>query len=136
MTRGLLNEAGEVIKAGCVVINGEGKLLLVKDVTANYDYWSLPKGHAEPGEELVDVATRETREETGWRVDIIRPLGDVRYFSKVENEAVILHLYLAEPAELLEKTEPDEWPEWFAFDKLEGKLYPDIIKFLRAQRVI
>ena len=27
--------------------------------------WDLPKGHAEPGEELIETALRETHEETG-----------------------------------------------------------------------
>jgi bis(5'-nucleosidyl)-tetraphosphatase len=29
------------------------------------DRWDLPKGHAEPGESLLDAALRETEEETG-----------------------------------------------------------------------
>ena len=37
------------------------RFLLMKHV----DRWDLPKGHAEPGEDLLTTALRETEEETG-----------------------------------------------------------------------
>ncbi|MFN3191555.1 MAG: bis(5'-nucleosyl)-tetraphosphatase [Aureliella sp.] len=36
------------------------------------DRWDLPKGHAEPGESLLETALRETEEETGINLDCIR----------------------------------------------------------------
>jgi 8-oxo-dGTP diphosphatase len=48
-----------------------------------YDDWSLPKGKLDDGEAEVDAAVREVFEETGYRVDVGRPLGVTRYDKSV-----------------------------------------------------
>jgi ADP-ribose pyrophosphatase YjhB (NUDIX family) len=50
------------VTAGGVVINRQGSVLLVNQ---NGTTWSLPKGHVDPGEEPVQTAIREIREESG-----------------------------------------------------------------------
>jgi 8-oxo-dGTP pyrophosphatase MutT (NUDIX family)/phosphohistidine phosphatase SixA len=47
-----------------------------------YDDWSIPKGKLAPGETLLEGALREVHEETGYRVQPGRPLGEVRYLKK------------------------------------------------------
>lgn len=50
----------------CVVGGLPRRVLLVRMVSVNGDvYWSLPKGHADPGESDVEAALREVAEETG-----------------------------------------------------------------------
>jgi 8-oxo-dGTP pyrophosphatase MutT (NUDIX family) len=44
-----------------------------------YDDWTLPKGKLAPNESELEGAIREVFEETGFRVAVGRPLGDVRY---------------------------------------------------------
>jgi 8-oxo-dGTP diphosphatase len=44
-----------------------------------YDDWSIPKGKLAPGESDLEGAVREVLEETGFRVRVGRPLGEVRY---------------------------------------------------------
>jgi 8-oxo-(d)GTP phosphatase len=44
-----------------------------------YDDWSIPKGKLVPGESDLEGAIREVTEETGYRVQIRRPLGEVTY---------------------------------------------------------
>lgn len=47
-----------------------------------YDDWTFPKGKLTPGESDVDGAVREVLEETGFRVTMGRPLGEVRYVKR------------------------------------------------------
>jgi 8-oxo-dGTP pyrophosphatase MutT (NUDIX family) len=42
--------------------------------------WALPKGTPDAGETIEETALRETREETGLEVEIVRPLRSIRYF--------------------------------------------------------
>ena len=46
--------------AGCVVQDEGGNLLLIR----RNGRWDLPKGKVEPGETLLQAATRESNEET------------------------------------------------------------------------
>ena len=41
--------------------------------------WVLPKGTPIPGESLEETALREVEEETGLRVRIVRPVGEIHY---------------------------------------------------------
>jgi bis(5'-nucleosidyl)-tetraphosphatase len=57
-----------VLAAGILVWRTAGEdieFLLVRN--AKHGTWGFPKGHAQPGEDLVDAAIRETEEETGIR---------------------------------------------------------------------
>lgn len=53
-----------VLSAGVIVVrrdeHGKWKFLLLRA----YGYWDFPKGIVEPGEDPIDAAKRETREET------------------------------------------------------------------------
>jgi 8-oxo-dGTP pyrophosphatase MutT (NUDIX family) len=42
--------------------------------------WTIPKGHAEPGESSAATALREVREETGLVAEIEERLGDITYW--------------------------------------------------------
>ncbi len=50
-------------RAGCILINPGGKLLVVKEVASGL--WGFPKGGRKRNETMVDAALRELREETG-----------------------------------------------------------------------
>lgn len=59
--------------AGGVVINGRGQVVLVSQFGKS---WSLPKGHVEEGEEVLETAKREIYEETGLtQLDFVEELG-------------------------------------------------------------
>ncbi len=50
-------------RAGCILINPGGTLLIVKEVASGL--WGFPKGGRKRNETMIDAAIRELSEETG-----------------------------------------------------------------------
>lgn len=61
-----------LVAAGVAVMNGAGELLLLRRPDGE---WDLPGGHMEAGESLLETATRELFEETGFAVDVLEMFG-------------------------------------------------------------
>jgi len=52
---------------------------------------ALPKGHPEPGEDDAAAASREVREETGLRAEMLAPLGEIDYWFYARDQRVRVH---------------------------------------------
>lgn len=76
------------LSCGVVILNRERELLLCHVTGQNH--WDLPKGGIDPGETPLEAAVRETREESGLRLqpDALHDLGRFEYTSKKN-----LHLF-------------------------------------------
>ena len=82
---------GPKLVAGCFVIDNGHVLLLRRGIEPALGKWTFPGGYVDFGENAVDAAVRETREEVGMRVAVGRLLG-------VFNDAAItVVVYLATP---------------------------------------
>jgi 8-oxo-dGTP diphosphatase len=70
--------AALVACAGAIVVDGDGRLLLIRrGQEPGRGLWSLPGGRCEPGEDAAAAAVRETYEETGLEVAAGRLVGRV-----------------------------------------------------------
>ena len=63
----------EVPTSSVLVFDERGRVLLVRHAEGNV--WTTPGGMLEPGETPADCAVRETFEETGFAVDLVRVVG-------------------------------------------------------------
>ena len=92
------NPNNQTITAGGVIINEFEEIVIVNQ---NHDSWSLPKGHLEKGETLLEAAIREIYEETGLiNISLIKDLGFYDRFrigldgKDDKTEAKRIHLFL------------------------------------------
>lgn len=75
-----------ITAAGGVVINPEGKVLMIK----RRGKWDLPKGKAEAGENNEQTALREVIEETGIRdLEIVKPLITTYHIYSSGNDHIL-----------------------------------------------
>ena len=56
--------------------------------------WGLPKGLVEEGEEPLDAATREVREEAGLQGDSVADLGPIEYWYRDSKSKVLYHKFV------------------------------------------
>jgi len=70
-------ERNRIRLAGCVIADGDGKILLLHRNRENSVQWELPGGKFDPKQDkdLRDIAVREAWEELGVEVEIIGKMG-------------------------------------------------------------
>ncbi|UFU00312.1 NUDIX domain-containing protein [Radiobacillus kanasensis] len=79
-----------IVSAATVVLNDHNEILLIKGPRRG---WEMPGGQVEEGESLQDAAIRETKEESGIDVEIIKFCG---IFQNVSH-SICNTLFLAKP---------------------------------------
>ena len=63
------------VTVATVVMDEAGRVLLVEERIDGKAVLNQPAGHLEPGESLAEAAVRETREETGWDIELTAFIG-------------------------------------------------------------
>ncbi|MES2023697.1 MAG: transcription antitermination factor NusB [Patescibacteria group bacterium] len=122
---------------GALIFSKKGSdlyLALVHDV---FGYWTLSKGHIEPGESEEDGTMREIKEETGLDIKIIEKLGENEYIAKHPEKGKILKkvtYFLAESEYkelVLEQSGGLDGARWFQLSEIpELRIYNDIIPLI------
>jgi 8-oxo-dGTP diphosphatase len=79
VTNGVIHAAGGVVWRHAANGNSSESVEVAIIHRPRYDDWSIPKGKLNPGEIELEGAVREIAEETGYRVTVGRPLGEVQY---------------------------------------------------------
>ena len=125
-----------------VIILKENKVLLLKRKGSHGSgEWSFPGGHLEYFETFEECAERETREETGLEVKVIKksPVAVTNdFFEKEDKHYVTLYLEaeyrLGEPKNL----EPEKCSEigWFDWNNLPAPLFLPIQNLIKQKYVI
>ncbi len=74
----MTEQVRETSSAGGVVINSSGKVLIVNQKGTS---WSLPKGHIEPGEKIINAAKRKVYEESGiTKLDFVKKFASYQRY--------------------------------------------------------
>jgi nucleoside triphosphatase len=73
LTKTLVKQVFPEPTVGALIVNSEGKMLLAKSHKW-FDKYTLPGGHIEVGESMIDAVRREVKEEVGLDVEVIEML--------------------------------------------------------------
>jgi 8-oxo-dGTP diphosphatase len=114
----------------------EGRVLMVRRRIGEGElFWQFPAGEVEPGESPEDAAVRETREETGLNVSVVKLLGERahpatgRMMSYAACEVVSGTAHVADDEELTELA-------WVAHDEIPehvpSELFGPVQQYLDA----
>jgi 8-oxo-dGTP pyrophosphatase MutT (NUDIX family) len=98
-------EKHRVVSAGAVIYRHtqQGPEFLLVQSAKSSPAWGFPKGHVEKGEELLDTAHREVREEAGVKLNtILQKLPVCRTKDKD------VHLYLANTWDVVDPPVPED----------------------------
>lgn len=79
-----------ILSAAAIVVNDKNELLLIKGPRRG---WEMPGGQVEEGESLSQAAIRETKEESGIDIEIIKFCG---IFQNIGN-SICNTLFIAKP---------------------------------------
>lgn len=88
------------LSAATIVLNDQKEILLIKGPMRG---WEMPGGIVEEGESLTDAAIRETKEESGIDIEVVKFCG---VFQNV-NKSICNTLFLAKPTGGILTTSPE-----------------------------
>jgi len=104
------------VVVGCLLKKDDKYLLVQENQPSARGLWNLPAGHVDKNEELEDAAIRETKEETGLEVQLIKQVG--LYHEKAAKS--VKHVFLAEiiGGELKPQEGEIMDVKWLTFDEI------------------
>ena len=71
---------------GIVVLNKNNKVFVAKRIDNPKNFWQMPQGGIDPGEEYLSAALRELKEETGIEsVDLIKEIDELLTYELPQN---------------------------------------------------
>lgn len=100
MTQHIYTIPKHIVSAATIVVNEAGEVLLIKGPRRG---WEMPGGQVEEGESLAQAAIRETFEESGIEVEIIKFCGVFQNVSR----SICNTLFLAKPIGGTPTTSPE-----------------------------
>lgn len=113
--------------AGGIITNGTGQVVLICE---NGNFWGLPKGRIEQGENALTAAIREVKEEAGIdELELIATLGKYNRhpftLNNVEDksELKIIEMYLFRSSQAdMRPTEANSKPMWLTMEEAGKRL--------------
>ena len=123
-----MNKTKYVNCSGGIIINNKDEVVIVNQ---NYDSWSLPKGHIDEGETIMEAAIREIYEETGIKNPrLIKSLGSFGRYrigldgkdDKSEYKTIHLFLFSSSKKKLEPIDENNPIAKWVSYKEASNLL--------------
>ena len=103
----------------CAVYDEQGRVLLSR--RGDLDVWNLPTGRLDAHEPATIAATREAREETGIRAEVVRPVG--LYYLAATRRLNILFAARAVGGEVVSETAESRDNRYFALGDIPDEMF-------------
>lgn len=112
---------------GCVIIKNNKVLLVFQK---NNQFWGFPKGHVEVGENEIETALREVKEEVGLDVDIYtHKRYEINYITSDEiDKTTVLYLATPKSEKIIMQESEIQNIKWCHFDEALNLLSYDNLK--------
>ncbi|MBG9550429.1 NUDIX domain-containing protein [Cytobacillus firmus] len=82
----------EIVLVVSTTIVQDGKVLMIKENKATVkNKWNFPSGHVEKGEDILEAACREVKEETGLDVKLTHTTGIYNFISSTDHQVILFH---------------------------------------------
>lgn len=128
--------------ARAIVFDKENNVALLH--ASKNDYYKLPGGGIEDGEDIMEALNREIKEEAGCSIKNIKELGEIEEYRNIDSLHQISFCFVAEvdgdkgePQFTQSETEEGFKPVWMSIDQaietLENK---NISEFIRAKFMV
>lgn len=98
-----------------------------------YEDWTLPKGKLEPGESVEEAAVREVSEETGFRGEIERRIGETSYKDRHGRPKRVTYFAMRPVAGGFTPNDEVDEVRWVTLDEASSLLDYDHDRHLVAQ---
>ena len=120
----------------CLVTAPDGRILVQHRLPKPTNPWcglTLPGGHVEAGENVVESTIREIREETGLEISALTACGYVDWFNPEDESRYFVFLFKTSTFTGTLKGSAEGKMEWMTLDEmLSGKLAPNMREYLRV----
>ena len=125
--RGGRRPARELSAGGVVVRDGQIVVIVpTRRASDGSRVLALPKGHIDPGEDTLQAATREVREETGVVGEPVRELGEARYWYRRDGQtipkSVTFFLFSYVEGDTADHDDEVEEARWIALEDAQSEL--------------
>ena len=116
-----------IVSAATIVLNDQQEILLIKGPRRG---WEMPGGQVEEGESLEDAAIRETMEESGIEIEIIKFCGVFQNVSgSICNTLFLAKAIGGEPTTSVESLEVGFFPIEKALEMVTWKNFRERIEY-------
>lgn len=86
-----MNTQGIVLVVSVSIIMDEKVLMIKENKPTALHKWNFPSGHIEKGEDILDAARREVKEETGFDVKLTKTTGIYNFISSSDHQVILFH---------------------------------------------
>lgn len=88
---GGMEQQGIVLVVSVSILHKDKLLIIQENKASVRNTWNFPSGRVEYGEDILDAARRETREETGYDVRMTATTGIYNFISSLQQQVVLFH---------------------------------------------